>query len=145
MNPTLFAGYINQSYGKTGYWVSLLAIILGSSLLSLLDAEDSSNVLHTVPLAGHDPPAVPCPDMPVPMSVVGSYLHCERNTSASTYKENLPSLRRLSYSDPYISHTQSRDHTITRQDTWHTLLSPPPQQQKQQQQHTVIEQMTSTV
>ena len=143
LNYIFFAGYINQSYGKTGYWVSLLAVIIGSSLLSLIDAEDAGNVLHSVPLAGHDPPVPPCSDMSVPMSVVGPYLHCERNNIAGNHKENLPSLRRLSYSDPYISHTQPRDHTITRQDTWHTLLSPPPPQQ--QQQHTVIEQITSTV
>jgi len=47
-------GYINQDRDKTGYWFSLVFVILGSCLLSLLHVDDGDAVLHTVPAVARD-------------------------------------------------------------------------------------------
>ena len=47
-------GYINQESDKSGYWLSLVFVILGSCLLLLLHVEDGDAVLHTVTEAAHN-------------------------------------------------------------------------------------------
>ena len=48
------AGFINNDHDKTGYWFSLVFVILGSCFLSLIHVDDGDAVLHTVPVVPHD-------------------------------------------------------------------------------------------
>ena len=34
------SGYINSTYSKTGYWFSILSVLLGASILSLVNMEE---------------------------------------------------------------------------------------------------------
>ena len=45
----LLSGYINSTYSKTGYWFSILSVLLGTSILSLVNIEEDEGVLHSLP------------------------------------------------------------------------------------------------
>ena len=49
----LLSGYINSTYSKTGYWFSILSVLLGSSILSLVNMEEDEGVLHSLPPPPH--------------------------------------------------------------------------------------------
>ena len=39
----LLSGYINSSYSKTGYWFSILSVVLATLIMSLINIEVSQN------------------------------------------------------------------------------------------------------
>ena len=49
MFSCLLSGYINSTYSKTGYWFSILSVLLGASILSLVNMEEDEGVLHSLP------------------------------------------------------------------------------------------------
>ena len=49
MFASLLSGYINSTYSKTGYWFSILSVLLGASILSLVNIEEDEGVLHSLP------------------------------------------------------------------------------------------------
>ena len=53
MFASLLSGYINSTYSKTGYWFSILSVLLGASILSLVNIEEDEGVLHSLPPPSH--------------------------------------------------------------------------------------------
>ena len=45
----LLSGYINSTYSKTGYWFSILSVLLATCILSLVNIEEEDGVLHSLP------------------------------------------------------------------------------------------------
>ena len=167
------SGYINQGSAKTGYWLSLVFVILGSCLLLLLDVDDGDAVLHTITEAAHDntnratfDTNLSCvfnfgdldSDKNMSMSYSSKLDHLlfrgDVNENLEFKTENPPCMRRLSKSDSDIlksleTGNKLNNHpvsTLNRQATWHKLLTSPPQKVIQQERDLlVIDQITSTV
>jgi hypothetical protein len=163
-------GYINQDSDKTGYWLSLAFVILGSCLLLLLHIEDGDAVLHTVTEAAHNNTNRATFD--AKMSRVFNFgdldsvrhmsdskidhllLRGDVNGNLQFKAENPSCMRRLSKSDSAILKSLETGNTLikhpvstlNRQATWHKLITSPPQKVIQQERDLlVIDQITSTV
>jgi hypothetical protein len=156
----------------------LVFVILGSCLLLLLHVEDGDAVLHTVHEVSHNKTnranfdqnltrLFPLGDLDSVKNMSMSYnsnidyllLRGDVDGNLQFETENLPCMRRLSKSDPDIRKSlgpgntlkKHSGSTLSRQATWHKLLSSPPVQSEpqkviqQERDLLVIDQMTSTV
>ena len=113
-------GYINQYHDRTGYWISLVSVSLGSCLLSLLDIEDGDAVIHTLIQEDQGIPAkqlqwftfdtthtmsMSCILRVDNFQVRGDYqgdYQGDVNGNLKYRKDNIGCIRRLSQSDPDI-------------------------------------------
>ena len=156
----LLSGYINSSYSKTGYWFSILSVLLATSILSLVNIEEDEGVLHSLPPlpASSSHPSnltkrsTVTYDPEISMnygSKVDRYLGGSGDMNGN-FKLGQTD-RKLSYSDPTLLNSSLWEQQgLRRQVTWHRI-SQPQEERREERQETcpetclVIDQITSTV
>ena len=158
----LLSGYINSSYSKTGYWFSILSVLLATSILSLVNIEEDEGVLHSLPPlpASSSHPSnltkrsTVTYDPEISMnygSKVDRYLG---GGGAGDMNGNFKlgqTDRKLSYSDPTLLNSSLWEQQgLRRQTTWHRISEAQQERQENRQEdrqedNLVIDQITSTV
>ena len=103
------SGYINSTYSKTGYWFSILSVLLGASILSLVNMEEDEGVLHSLPPPSLTSTTTKRPgvsyDPEISMnygSKVDKYLGGSGDLNGNFKGRQVESSRNLSYSDPAL-------------------------------------------
>ena len=161
----LLSGYINSTYSKTGYWFSILSVLLATCILSLVNIEEEDGVLHSLPSLPSSSTASNLTkrtavsyDPEISMnfgSKVDKYLGEPAGQGGSGDMNGNFKLRqgdrKLSYSDPtLLNSTLWEQQGLRRQTTWHRISEAQQERQEnrqedRQQDNLVIDQITSTV
>ena len=159
------SGYINSTYSKTGYWFSILSVLLATCILSLVNIEEEDGVLHSLPSLPSSSTASNLTkrtavsyDPEISMnfgSKVDKYLGEPAGQGGSGDMNGNFKLRqgdrKLSYSDPtLLNSTLWEQQGLRRQTTWHRISEAQQERQEnrqedQQEDNLVIDQITSTV